>query len=119
MYHITAKIAIFSTDMPWERCLEFNVLKEYRSFGQYQEKQVSLATAKLAIFLQNMLWESCSKFNLEQLSHSMFCKNIASLAVAMETCVSWYWPNERYSYRTYYGKVVQNQILNNFPIACL
>ena len=81
MYHITAKIAIFSTDMPLERCLEFNVLKEYRSFGQYQEKQVSLATAKLAIFLQNMLWESCSKFNLQQLPHSMFCKDIASLAV--------------------------------------
>ena len=75
--------------------------------------------AKLAIFATDMLWKSCSEINLEQLSHSMFCKNIASLAVAMETCVPWYWPNEQYSYRTYYGKVVQNQILNNFPIACL
>ena len=36
-----------------------------------------------------MLWESCSKFNLQQLSHSMFCKNIASLAVAMKTCIPW------------------------------
>ena len=43
-------------------------------------------TAKLAIFFTDMLWESCSEFNLEQLSHSMFCKNIAHLAVAMETC---------------------------------
>ena len=25
-----------------------------------------------------MLWESCSKSNLEQLSHSMFCKNICT-----------------------------------------
>ena len=29
------------------------------------------------------------KLNFEQLSHSMFCKNIASLAVAMETCDPW------------------------------
>ena len=27
-----------------------------------------------------------------------------------------YWPNEQYSYRTYYEKVVQNLILNNFSI---
>ena len=46
-------------------------------------------TAKLAIFLQDILWESCLKLNFEQLSHSMFCKNIASLAVAMETCDPW------------------------------
>ena len=32
-----------------------------------------------------MLWESCLKLNFEKLSHSMFCKNIASLAVAKET----------------------------------
>ena len=41
-------------------------------------------SAKLAIFATDMLWESCLEFNLEQLSHSMFCKNIARLAVAME-----------------------------------
>ena len=43
-------------------------------------------TVKLAIFSTGMLWESCSKFNLEQLSHSMSVANIASLAVARETC---------------------------------
>ena len=93
--------------------------KNIACLASIEGMQVSIATAKLAIFLQNILWESCCKLNLEQLSHSMFCKNIASLAVAMETRFSWYWPNERYSYRTYFGKVVQNQILNNFPIACL
>ena len=36
-----------------------------------------------------MLWDSCLKLHFEQLSHSIFCKNIASLAVAMETCVPW------------------------------
>ena len=36
-----------------------------------------------------MLWESCLKFNSEQLSHSMSVLNIASLAVAMETCDPW------------------------------
>ena len=41
-------------------------------------------SAKLAIFATDMLWESCLEFNLEQLSHSMFCKNIACLAVARE-----------------------------------
>ena len=61
-------------------------------FFQHQHiatsKFCSLATAKLAIFLQNILWESCSKFNLEQLSHSMFCKNIARLASIQGTPVS-------------------------------
>ena len=32
--------------------------------------------------LKNIVWEYCSKLNLLQLSHSMFCKNIARLAVA-------------------------------------
>ena len=73
----------------------------------------------MIIFCTDMQWESCSKSNLEQLSHSMFCKNIASLAVAMELVFLGYWPNERYSYRTYYGKVVLNLILNSIPIACL
>ena len=31
----------------------------------------------------------CLKFNFEQLSHSMSCKNIDSLAVAKETCCPW------------------------------
>ena len=48
--------------------------------------QVSLATAKLAIFATDMLWESCSKLNSKQLSYSMSVANIASLAVARETC---------------------------------
>ena len=51
-----------------------------------QGKQVSLATAKLAIFATDILWESCSKLNLKQLSYSMSVANIASLAVARETC---------------------------------
>ena len=38
----------------------------------------------LLALLQYILWESCLKLNFEQLSHSMFCKNITSLAVAME-----------------------------------
>ena len=45
--------------------------------------------AELLIFLQYILWESCSKLNFEQLSHSMFCKNIVSLAVAKETYFPW------------------------------
>ena len=43
-----------------------------------------MITAKLAIFTTDMLWESCLKFDFEQLSHSMFCKKIAHLAVAMK-----------------------------------
>ena len=36
-----------------------------------------------------MPWEIYLEFNLEQLSHGMFCKNIARLAVAMENGFSW------------------------------
>ena len=36
-----------------------------------------------------MLWKSFLKFNFEQLSHSISVANIASLAVAMETCYPW------------------------------
>ena len=43
-----------------------------------------MITAKLAIFTTDMPWESCLKFDFEQLSHSMFCKNIACFAVARE-----------------------------------
>ena len=44
----------------------------------------SLATAKVAIFSQIMLWKSYSVFDSEQLLHSMFCRIIATLAVAKE-----------------------------------
>jgi hypothetical protein len=36
-----------------------------------------------------VLWESRSKLDLDQLSHSMSGANIASSAVAKETCVPW------------------------------
>ena len=65
-------------------------------------------SAKLAIFDTDMLWESCLEFNLEQLSHSMFCKNIAHFSVAMETGVPWILAKRAISYGTYYGKVVLN-----------
>ena len=102
--------------MLWESCSKSNLeqlshsmfCKNIARLASIQGTPVSIATAKQAIFLQNILWESCSKLNSKQFSHSMFCKNIASLAVAMETRFPWYWPNERYSYRTYYGKVVLN-----------
>ena len=92
IYHITAKIAIFATDMLWESCLEFNFeqlsqsmfCKNIARLASIQGSQVSIATAKLAIFLQNILWESCSKFNFKQLSHNMYCKNVDSLAVAKQ-----------------------------------
>ena len=55
----------------------------------------------------------------------MFCKNIACLAVAREHHTQQplnHAPqqqlNQRYSYRTYYEKVVQNVISKNFPIVC-
>ena len=47
-----------------------------------------MITAKLAIFTTDMLWESCLKFDFEQLSHSMFCKNIARLASIQGSQVS-------------------------------
>ena len=37
---------------------------------------------KNVIFIQDILWESCSKTYFEQLSQSMFCKNIDALAIA-------------------------------------
>ena len=62
---ITAKLAIFATDMLWGSCLEFNL--KYFSYSMFctnitclasnQGTQVSIATAKLAIFLQNILWQ--------------------------------------------------------------
>ena len=47
----------------------------------YKNNVFFFISAKLAIFATDMLWESCCKLNLEQLSYSMFCKNIAHLAV--------------------------------------
>ena len=45
-----------------------------------------LATVKLAIFVTDILWKNCLKSNLEQLSHSMSLRNVASLAVAKDRC---------------------------------
>ena len=70
--------------------------------------------------LTNIIREHCSELNLLQLSHSMFCKNIAHLAVARGHHTQQ--PlndapqqrlNEQYSYRTYCGKVVINLILRS------
>ena len=44
--------------------------------------------AKLTIFVRDMLRETCLKFDYEQLSHSMFCKNMAHLASVQGTQVS-------------------------------
>ena len=92
---ITAKLAIFTTDMLWESCLKFDFeqlshsmfCKNIARLASIQGTPVSIATAKRAIFLQNILWESCSKLNSKQLSHSMYSKNITRLAVAIETGV--------------------------------
>ena len=45
-----------------------------------------LLTAKLSIFLRDKLWENCSKINFDQLSHSLFGKNIDGLAMAKKIC---------------------------------
>ena len=45
-----------------------------------------LYNSQINTFFTDMQWKSCLKFNLEQLSHSMSGANIASLAVARETC---------------------------------
>ena len=45
----------------------------------HRSPQSSIA-AKISIIWINMQFESFSKCNFEQLSHSMFCKNIARLA---------------------------------------
>ena len=45
-----------------------------------------LATAELAIFVTDILWKNCLKSNLEQLSHSISLRNVASLAVAKDRC---------------------------------
>ena len=45
-----------------------------------------LAMAELAIFDRDILWKSCLKSNLEQLSHNMSLRNVASLAVAKDHC---------------------------------
>ena len=45
-----------------------------------------LATVKLAIFVTDILWKNCLKSNLEQLSHSISLRNVASLAAAKDRC---------------------------------
>ena len=94
IYYITAKLAIFSTDMLWESCSKFNLeqlsysmsVANIARLASCSGSQVSLATAKLVIFSTEMLWESCSKLNFKQLSNSMSVANIASLAVARKIC---------------------------------
>ena len=116
----TAKLAIFLQNILWESCSKFNF--KQLSHSMFCKNIASLADNSCCygnlwsldtgqtsdILTEHIQWESWSKLDSKQLSHSMFCKNIARLAVAMETRFSWYWPNERYSYRTYFGKVVQN-----------
>ena len=75
-----------------------------------------LVTAKLSIFLQNILWKSCLKINFKHLSHSMFCKNIDSLAVGRETCCPWILAERAIFLQECDGKVVQNCILSNFKL---
>ena len=66
MIIITAKLAIFATDMLWEICLKFDFKlfsqsmfrKNIARLASIQGIQVSIATTKLAIFLQNILRES-------------------------------------------------------------
>ena len=106
--------------MHWNCIINFALVLQIRLTSLLLETTHSRFCKNIArLASTNMLWESCSKFNLQQLSHRMFCKNIARLAVAMETCLPWFRPNEQYSYRLYYGKVVLNWILNNFPILCM
>ena len=45
-------------------------------------------TSKITIFFTNIQQESCLELNLEQLSLSMFCKNIVCLASIQGTQVS-------------------------------
>ena len=45
-----------------------------------------LSPVKLAIFVTDILWKNCLESNLEELSHSMSLRNVASLAVAKDRC---------------------------------
>ena len=63
------------------------VRNTFGGFGCYG--YISLVTTKLTIILQNMLQKRCAKCDLEQLFYNMFCKNIATLAVARHNCCPW------------------------------
>ena len=52
-------------------------------------KHISMFSRENNNILRNFLREHCLKSNLQQLSHSMFCKNIARLAVARERNYVW------------------------------
>ena len=52
-------------------------------------KHISMYSRKNINILRNFFREHCLKSNLQQLSHSMFCKNIACLAVARERNYVW------------------------------
>ena len=67
--------------------------------------------------------EHCLKSNFQQVSHKMFCKNIAGLAVARKhhravthSYASQQKLTEGLSYRTYSKRVVANFVLSNVPI---
>ena len=47
-------------------------------------KCISMNSHQIINILKKFLREYCSKSNMLQLSHNMFCKNIAHLAVARE-----------------------------------
>ena len=52
-------------------------------------KHISMYSRQNINILRNFLREHCLKLNLLQLSHNMFCKNIACLAVARERIYVW------------------------------
>ena len=73
------KLDIWNTTCSIDACaLSFLVAMETKKFflSIYHSENINI--------LIDIIREHCSKLNLLQLSHSMFCKNIASLAVARE-----------------------------------
>ena len=76
---------------PGEWYLEYRLIKwcfiphdswlPWKHFSMYSHKNINI--------LRNFFREHYLKSNLQQLSHSMFCKNIARLAVAMERKYVW------------------------------
>ena len=61
-------------------------IKHLQNMGLLLGSWCSLATAKLLIFSQHILWESCSKWYFKHFLHSMYCRNIFSLAAL----ISWF-----------------------------
>ena len=76
---------------PGERYLEYRLIKgcfiPHDSWLPW--KHISMYSRKNINILRNFFREHCLKSNLQQLSHSMFCKNIARLAVARERNYGW------------------------------